>query len=49
MGPDELDDLQQSDGAESKKRSALALYEGVREEDLVDEEIDERILLNFKK
>ncbi len=44
MGPDELDDLQQGDGAESKKRSALALYDGVREEDLVDEEIDERIL-----
>lgn len=29
---------------ESKKESALSLYEGVRETDLVDEEIDERIL-----
>lgn len=44
MGPDELNDLLQSNGAESKKRSALALYDGVREDDLVDEEIDERIL-----
>ena len=44
MGPDELDDLLASIRAEGKKDSALALYEGVREDDLVDENIDERIL-----
>ena len=44
MGPDELDDLLESIRAESKRESALALYEGTRETDLVDEEIDERIL-----
>jgi len=44
MGPDELDDLLSSIKAEGKKGSALALYEGVREDDLVDENIDERIL-----
>ena len=44
MGPDELDDLLASIRAEGKKESALALYEGTREEDLVDENIDERIL-----
>ena len=44
MGPDELDDLLNNNGAESGKGSALALYEGTRETDLVDEEIDERVL-----
>ena len=44
MGPDELDDLLASIRAESKKESALALYEGTRETDLVSEEVDERIL-----
>lgn len=44
MGPDELDDLLASIRAEGKKESALALYEGIREDDLVDENIDERIL-----
>ena len=44
MGPDELDDLLESIRAEGKKESALALYEGTREEDLVDENVDERIL-----
>jgi len=44
MGPDELDDLLESIRAESKRESALALYEGTRETDLVDEEIDERVL-----
>jgi len=44
MGPDELDDLLASIRAEGKKDSALALYEGVREDDLVDENVDERIL-----
>lgn len=44
MGPDELDDLLQSIREESKRESALALYEGIRETDLVDEDIDERIL-----
>jgi hypothetical protein len=44
MGPDELDDLLGSIRAESKRESALALYEGTRETDLVDEEVDERIL-----
>jgi hypothetical protein len=44
MGPDELDDLLESIRAESKRESALALYEGTRETDLVDEEVDERIL-----
>jgi hypothetical protein len=32
------------DGADDPSKSALALYEGVGESDLVDEEIDERIL-----
>lgn len=44
MGPDELDDLLASIRAEGKKSSALALYEGTREDDLVDENVDERIL-----
>jgi ribosome-associated translation inhibitor RaiA len=44
MGPDDLDDLLASILAEGKKESALALYEGAREEDLVNEDVDERIL-----
>lgn len=44
MGPDELDDLLASIRAESKKESALALYSGRRETDVVSEEVDERIL-----
>jgi hypothetical protein len=44
MGPDELDDLLASIRAEGKKESALALYEGTREEDLVNEDVDERVL-----
>ena len=44
MGPDDLDDLLASIRAEAKKESALALYEGTKETDLVDENIDERIL-----
>ena len=44
MGPDELDDLLASIRAESKKESALALYSGKRETDVVSEEVDERIL-----
>jgi len=44
MGPDDLDDLLASIKAESKKESALALYDGVGESDLVDEEVDEKIL-----
>ena len=44
MGPDELDDLLASIRAEGKNDSALALYEGTRETDIVDESIDERIL-----
>lgn len=44
MGPDELDDILASIRAEGKRESALALYEGTRETDLVDENIDERIL-----
>lgn len=41
MGPDELDNLAT---AGAGRNSALALYEGIREDDLVDEEIDDRIL-----
>jgi hypothetical protein len=44
MGPEDLDDLLASIRAEAKKESALALYEGIKETDLVDENIDERIL-----
>ena len=44
MGPDELDDLLASIRAEGKNESALALYEGTREEDLVNEDVDERVL-----
>lgn len=41
MGPDELDNLAT---AGAGGNSALALYEGTRENDLVDEEVDDRIL-----
>lgn len=44
MGPDELDDLLASIRAEGKKETALALYEGTREDDLVEEQVDEKIL-----
>ena len=41
----ELEDLLASIRAESKKESALSLYEGTQGTDLVDEEeVDERIL-----
>ena len=45
MGPEELDNLLASIRAEGKKeRSALALYDGTRGTDLVDEYIDERVV-----
>jgi len=46
MDPDfpDLDDLLNSIQDEGKRERALALYEGTREDDLVEEEIDERIL-----
>ena len=40
----DLDELLQSIRDEAKRENALALYEGTRQDDLVDEEIDERIL-----
>ena len=40
----DLDELLQSIRDEAKRESALTLYEGTRQDDLVDEEIDERIL-----
>jgi len=43
MGPD-LNELLKSIRDEAKRENALALYEGARQEDLVDEEVDERIL-----
>jgi len=43
FSPD-LDDLLNSIRDEGKRERALALYEGTREDDLVEEEIDERIL-----
>lgn len=39
-----LDELLGDIKTEAKKESALALYQGTRQDDLVDEEIDERIL-----
>ena len=42
--PPELDDLINSIREEASRESALAIYEGTRQDDLVDEEIDERIL-----
>ena len=44
MGPDELDNTGKGTGAGVAAGSALTLYEGTRETDLVNEEIDERIL-----
>jgi len=40
----DLDELLQSIRDEAKRESALTLYEGTRQDDLVDEEVDERIL-----
>jgi len=42
--PPDLDDLINSIREEASRESALAVYEGTRQDDLVDEEIDERIL-----
>ena len=42
--PPDLDDLINSIREEASRESALAVYEGARQDDLVDEEIDERIL-----
>ena len=42
--PPDLDDLLNSIREEASRESALAVYEGTRQDDLVDEEIDERIL-----
>ena len=42
--PPDLDDLINSIREEASRESALAIYEGTRQDDLVDEEIDERIL-----
>lgn len=39
-----LDELLESIKAEAKRESALTLYKGTRQDDLVDEEVDERIL-----
>ena len=45
MGPEELDSLLQEIRAEGKKeRSALALYQGTRGTDLVNEYVDERVV-----
>ena len=41
---DNLDELLESIKAEAKRESALTLYKGTRQDDLVDEEVDERIL-----
>tara|TARA_B100001094_G_scaffold327296_1_gene385145 strand:+ start:5266 stop:8313 length:3048 start_codon:yes stop_codon:yes gene_type:complete len=40
----DLDELLQSIRDEGKREQALTVYEGTRQDDLVDEEIDERIL-----
>ena len=42
--PPDLDDLINSIREEASRESALAVYEGTRQDDLVGEEIDERIL-----
>ena len=42
--PPDLDDLINSIREEASRESALDIYEGTRQDDLVDEEIDERIL-----
>ena len=39
-----LDELLESIREEAKRESALTLYKGTRQDDLVDEEVDERIL-----
>ena len=44
MASSNLDDLLKSIRDEAKKESALVVTEGNREEQLVDEEVDERIL-----
>ena len=44
MASSNLDDLLKSIRDEAKKESALVVTEGNREEQLVDEEIDERVL-----
>lgn len=44
MGPEDLDELLNSIRDEAKREKALALYEGTREDDLVSEEVDERLL-----
>lgn len=44
----DLDELLQSIRDEAKRESALTLYEGTRQDDLVDEEVDERILRSFR-
>ena len=43
MVPD-LDELLQNIRGEAKRENALTLYEGTRQDDLVNEEVDERIL-----
>ena len=40
----DLDELLQSIQEEAKRESAISLYEGTRQDDLVDKEVDERIL-----
>lgn len=40
----DLDELLQSIREEAKRENALTLYKGTRQDDLVDEEVDERIL-----
>ncbi len=40
----DLDELLQSIKEEAKKENSLSLYEGTRQDDLVDKEVDERIL-----
>lgn len=40
----ELDELLQNIRDEAKRENALTLYEGTRQDDLIDEEVDERIL-----
>ena len=44
MGPEDLDELLNSIRDEAKREKALALYEGTRDDDLVSEEVDERLL-----
>ncbi len=44
MGPEDLDDLLASIREEAKRESALALYEGTRKDDIVGDDVDERIL-----